>query len=263
MRRVEGQVDKERLAVAIGLLDDLDRPVGEVVDTEAVAADQPPVVLQRRAEVVAPVTRTEPVELGEAPAVGVVGRLHPVVPLAEGRGDVAGPGKHVADGPFVQVQPLATGRRAVDAAAGMIAAGQELGPRRRTDRADIEAAEAGTVTGQRVDVRGAEVAVAVEAEVTPALVVGQDDQDVGTSRRGKNGRQQRQGDGQQHSHHFFTFFPVNSPNTCSMFSSRVFTSTPVHSLYHGRSIEVLISSSVLPSSMDFWMACRNSTKYRF
>ena len=105
--------------------------------------------------------------------------------------------------------------------------------------------------------------------IVVALVIGQDDQHVGPSGRRDRGGEDRQPEGQQDGgsqppdHFFFAFFPVNSAKTCSMFSSRVFTSTPVHFLYHGRSIEVLISSSVLPSSMDFWMACRNSTKYRF
>ena len=60
--------------------------------------------------------------------------------------------------------------------------------------------------------------------------------------------------------HFFFPPPVSSLKTNSMFSARVLTSTPVHSLKDGISICCLISSSVRPLSMSRCTASRSSTK---
>ena len=68
------------------------------------------------------------------------------------------------------------------AAARVIAAGEELGPRRRADRADVEPLEQRAVARQRVDVRRREIRVAVDAQIAPALIVGEDDDDVRLAR---------------------------------------------------------------------------------
>ena len=93
------------------------------------------------------------------------------------------------------------GGHAADAAARVPAAGEELGPRRRAHRLHEEAVEPCAVLGQRVDVRRAEVGVAVEAQVAPALIVGEDDDDVRlrllgtqcTDRRKKDGDDEQDG----------------------------------------------------------------------
>ena len=68
----------------------LDRMVGKVIDDEAIATYLFAVVIQRRAEVVAPVARGESVVLVESAVVGMVRRLRSVVPLSERAGRVAG-----------------------------------------------------------------------------------------------------------------------------------------------------------------------------
>ena len=108
----------------------------------------------------------------------MIGILRAVVPLAEGAGGVAGRLEGLGDGLLVEVQPLAAGRDAAHAAARMVAAGEELGARGRADRADEEPVEQRAVARQRIDVRRREVGVAVDAQVAPALVVGQDDDDI-------------------------------------------------------------------------------------
>ena len=176
MRRVEGQVTEER-AIFV-LPDELHRVIGQVVDDEAFAADEPAVVLQDRAEVVAPVAGAEAVILLEAAGVRVIRILHAVVPLPERGGRIPGCPERVADGLLVQIEPLAPGRRAVNPATRMVAPGEELGPRRRADRADIEPVEQRPVPGQRIDVRRLQVHVAVNAQIPPALVVGQNNHNI-------------------------------------------------------------------------------------
>ena len=86
--------------------------------------------------------------------------------------------KRLGDGPLVEVEALGAGGDAVDAAARVPAAGEELGPGRRADRLHEEPLEPRPVAGERVDVRGPQVRVPVQAQVAPPLVVRQDDQDV-------------------------------------------------------------------------------------
>ena len=64
MRSIERQVAKEGAASV--LLDELDRVVGEVVDDIPLALDDLAVVVEMRAELVAPVARAEPVVLVES-----------------------------------------------------------------------------------------------------------------------------------------------------------------------------------------------------
>ena len=57
---------------------------------------------------------------------------------------------------------------------------------------DEEAVEGRSVAGQLIDIGRAEVLVAVNAQVAPALIVGQDDQDVGLfGRPGRGGSGQK------------------------------------------------------------------------
>ena len=179
--RVVGDPDEERLGSMV--LDEPDGAVGEVVGDVTVAPDEAAVVVQRGVEVVPPVARGEAVELVESPGVGMVGRLRAVVPLAEGRGGVARVVEDPGDRRFVQVEPLSAPGSGVDAGPRVVAAGQEFRARRRADRADEEPSEGGALSRQRVDVRRADVDVAVEAQVSPALVVGQKEDDVGPRRR--------------------------------------------------------------------------------
>ena len=73
---------------------------------------------------------------------------------------------------------LAAGGRAPHAAARMVAACEKLGPRGRADGADKKPLEESAVFGERVDIRRGEIRVAVNAQVAPALVVGEDDDDI-------------------------------------------------------------------------------------
>lgn len=92
--------------------------------------------------------------LGEAARVRVVRMLRPVVPLAKRPGRIARLSERLGDRVLVDVQALLAGRDAPHAAAGAVAARQELGRRRCADGADIEARENRAAVGERVDVAG-------------------------------------------------------------------------------------------------------------
>jgi hypothetical protein len=187
VRRVVREITEQGLAGAGVLTQEGDGPVGQIIGDVALALDRLAVVVERRVEVLTPVTGGEAIVLLEAAAVGVVGVLRAVVPLAEAAGGVAGRLERFGDRPLVEVEPLQPGRDAAHAAARVPAAGEQLGPRRRADRLHEEALEAGAVLRQRVDVRRAQVGVAVEAQIAPALVVGEDDDDVRPGRGGPAG----------------------------------------------------------------------------
>ena len=176
MRRVEWQVAEERPLLIVR-----DKPqsvIGKVVDDETLAPNEPAVVLQHGVEVVPPVAGAESVVFVEPAGVRVIRVSHAVVPLAERAGGVPGGLEGVAEGFLVEVQTLAAGGGAVDAATRMVATSEKLGTRRRADRADVEAIERGPVAGEGVDVGGLEVRIAVHAEVAPTLIVRQNNHDV-------------------------------------------------------------------------------------
>src|SRR5262249_57457705 len=104
------------------LVDKGERVVSEVVGDVTVAADHPAVVVERRAEVLAPVAGGETVVLVEPAGVRVIRVLCAIVPLAERPGCVTGRLKDLGDRPVAKVQAFAAGRDVEDAAARVVAA---------------------------------------------------------------------------------------------------------------------------------------------
>src|SRR6056297_33744 len=127
-----------------------------------------------------PVTGGESVELIEPTIVRMVRRLRAVVTLSERTGGIPCLAEDVGDRGFVWVQSLLTATDAADAGTGVIPAGQELRPCRSTDRADIKVLQRYTVASQGVNVRRIQVAIAIDAQITPALIIGQDQNDIGS-----------------------------------------------------------------------------------
>src|SRR5439155_1892313 len=79
---------------------------------------------------------------------------------------------------LVQIQALPARGDVPHSAPEMVAAGQEFRARRRADRRYEEPVEESAVARQRVDGGRREIRVAVDAQVAPALIVGQEDDDV-------------------------------------------------------------------------------------
>ena len=177
-----GQVDEEGLfLVFLHIVHGVGR---EIIDEETLASDDLAVVFQHGRVVVAPVSGAEAVVFLNATGVGVIRWLHAVVPLAEGCGAVAGRFKILKHGRLVQIETFLATAGGLDAGARVVASGHELSAGRRADRADVEAVEGHAFGGDAVNVGCAEVGVAVDTQITPALVVGQEDNDVGLFRLG-------------------------------------------------------------------------------
>jgi len=117
----------------------------------------------------------------------MVRRLHAIVPFAERARRVAGRLEGVGHGFFAQVHAFAAGRGAVNAEPGVQPAGEKFGAGRRTDRANVEAFEHRALGRELVDIRRAQVGVAVQTEIAPALVIGEKHHHVGRRVGGANG----------------------------------------------------------------------------
>lgn len=87
-----------------------------------------------------PEYREYPSRKGRA-GVGVIGRLHAVVPFAESTGGIAGSFEILWQGLFIKVEPLATGRSRVNTAPYCISPGKHCRPGGRTDRINIKPVE--------------------------------------------------------------------------------------------------------------------------
>ncbi len=200
MRRVEWQVTEKRLLAAPA--HELESVIGQVVGEVALAPDQRPVVVEFSIEILAPVAGREAIIFIKAAGVWVVGELAAVMPLAECTGGVAGLFECLGDGRLIQVHPLGSRRYAAHPAARMIPAGEELGACWCADGTGEEAIEQRSLATDRIDVWSGQIRVAVDAQIAPALVVGQDHDDIGpgSSRRSvQSGESTQSGASQQNS----------------------------------------------------------------
>ena len=197
MRRVVRQVDEERLVLVF--LDVVDRPTREVIDHETFAFDDAPIELQHRTEVVAPVARTESVELVEATAIRMIRKLHSIVPFPESPRRIARRLEDIRDRRLVEVESLTSGRGRVDAPSLVIAPRQEFRPRRGANRTDIEPVEGSSVGCEGIDARRREIRIPVQRQVAPALVVCEKYDDVRLAglekKRSEKQEQVKQSDG--------------------------------------------------------------------
>ena len=107
------------------------------------------------------------------------------MPLAGHRGEVAGFAQHFGNGDGPIVEPSGRARRAAADDVFEVAhprlvrvdAGQEAGARRRAARRAVELREPDAAGGERVEVRGGNLA-AIRADVGPSHVVHEHDDDV-------------------------------------------------------------------------------------
>ena len=218
-----GEVEEERLLAA---------PLDEVEGAEGVALRQLRLLRQRRdglAEAV-PVEHLQlgvaasrypevvegphvvgvgqPVDLVEALLGGQERRAVAEVPLADHAGRVALLLQELGQGLLLRVEPVASGgaQRAEDADPLRVAPRQERGSRRAADRlGHVEVREAHALGGEPVQVRRLEALRAVAPDVGVALVIGEDEHDVGRAlllgagrRRGAEG--EHEGDEDEMAH---------------------------------------------------------------
>src|SRR5436190_6935518 len=110
--------------------------------------------------------------------------LRAVVPFAECAGSVARSLEDFGNGLFIEIEPLTASGDAVDTAARMITPGEKLGARWRANRANVEVLEDRASASERINTRGREVRVAVDAQIAPTLVVSEDNNYIWLGRRG-------------------------------------------------------------------------------
>ena len=180
VRRVVGYVTEE--AIVLVFLDERYRLIRQIVGNIAFTLHNLAVVFEHGIEVVAPMARGESVIFIEAAGVGMIGALRSVMPLAKRARTVTGFLECLRDGDFIHIEAFLTSGNASYACAGIISASEKFGPCRRTDTADKKPIEQRAVSGQGVYIRGGKVPIAVNTKVTPALVISQNDYDVGCCR---------------------------------------------------------------------------------
>jgi len=137
-------------------------------------------------------------EGGVKPAVG--GSQGPgvsQVPLAEQAGVVASLVQALGNGRLAGIEQGATAVGVDGAGAVVVPAGHQRGAGRGTHGAHIEIREPGAGAGQPVQVRRADHRVAMEAKVSPALVIGHDQHHVGSGGHGGRKRTQQGHDHKQ------------------------------------------------------------------
>ena len=104
--------------------------------------------------------------------------LHPIMPFTERASGIPAGFEGIGNGPFIEIHPLPACRGTVHPAPHMIAPGQKLRPRRRTHRAHKETIEPRPIPCQRINMRRLQIRIAIEAEITPPLIIGQNDDHI-------------------------------------------------------------------------------------
>ena len=179
---VVSQVGQKRFFLLNPGFHEIHRFFRQVVDDKSVPAHDFAIVLQQRAEVVTPMPGAESIKLVKSPAVWMVRMLHAVVPFPEHSGGITGILEDFPNGLLIQIHALTPGAGGEHSTARMIPPGQKLGPGGGANRAYIEAVEGGALLGQAIDVWRVEVGVSMYAQVSPSLVIGQNNYDVGPCR---------------------------------------------------------------------------------
>src|SRR5579883_142787 len=176
MWRIERQIAEKWLSPVF--FDEANGVGRQVIGEKTIAADIGPIVLQRWGEVVPPVPGGKTVVFAEAAAVGVIRILATVVPLAEAGRGVSASLQGVGNCLFVQIETFAAIGDVPHPAAWVVPSRQELCSRGRTDRLHEETIETRAIFRERIDVWRLEVGVAVDAEIAPPLIVGENHDDV-------------------------------------------------------------------------------------
>jgi hypothetical protein len=110
----------------------------------------------------------------------LVGIFIPEMPLAEDTGAVAGITEHIGDGGHPQGHALALEDGVADAQLKGIPACHEGSAGRSTGGADMEVGKASRLGIEGIQMRGLQPWVAMATEVPVALVIGHDEDDVGS-----------------------------------------------------------------------------------
>ena len=100
------------------------------------------------------------------------------MPFAKQSRSIARAAEYVGDGCFVQIQSFAAARDVPHAAARMPAPREHFSSRWRTHGANVKVFKTRSGPCELVDVRRCEIRVPVQTEITPSLIVCQNDEHV-------------------------------------------------------------------------------------
>ena len=192
VRGVGGDVREEVLACCVLRLDPVERPIEVDVRTVAAGLNGLPVVEEDGVGVL-PLAPRRVGRLADAAAAvnerffeSLVDGAHRIrvaeVPLAEDPGPVAGAFEDLCQGHLLGLHHGPPDEGVDGAGAVVVPAGHERGPRRGTDRADVELRHPRAAARHGVEVWRADDGVAVHAQVAEALVVGHDEDHAGARR---------------------------------------------------------------------------------
>ena len=187
MGGVGAEIDEERLVVVLHLVDEAGGVVEEnigaeslgggglaVVEIGAVEIGVVPIV-RRLADAAAAVAQ----DLLEAAVFRAIGVIVAKVPLAEHASVVAGIAENRSQRDFVGAQHGTAHDGVPDARAIGPMSGQKRGSRRGAGGGDVVIGEADALSVQRVEIRRLQDRVSVAGEVAVALIVGDDQDDIG------------------------------------------------------------------------------------
>ena len=124
----------------------------------------------------------------EAPFIRLIGGLVSQVPLSEDAGGIACGLEHLSDRDCLKTHALSFENRVSDTGTELVAASHESTTRGSTGWANMEIGEANALFCEGVNVRSMEDRIAREPEVSVALVIGHDENDVGARSRLKLSR---------------------------------------------------------------------------
>ena len=186
MRRVERQPYEERSRAIFR--DESHRRFGEHIAAIALHFYGHPVVLENGVEITFPARRIR--WLANAPAFehqrflktlvdGAQRVIVAQVPFAEDARAITRRRKHFAERDFVRMHQRATEEGIDHASAIVVATSQQTRTCRRANGRDVKVVEAHTLAREPVDVRRMQDGIAVKAKVAMALIVGENDDDVG------------------------------------------------------------------------------------
>ena len=170
---IEGHITEERLGPVS--LDEANRRVREHVRNEPLPHRRETIVLKCGIEVVREEATHEAEKLIKALTAGCGRMIRAVVPFAETAAHIARRFQRLCESHFLTMHGFQARGRIQHPEADMMATGQQRGPRRRANRADVELLQFNALALELVERRRVELFVAMTTQITPAHIIGEDE----------------------------------------------------------------------------------------
>ena len=126
-------------------------------------------------------------DLVEAAGAGLIGGFVAEMPFPKNAGGVTGGFQDLSEGGGVESEALAFEDGVGDAVFEFVTAGEERGASGRASGADVEIGEAHALSAESVEVGRLEDGISVSGKIAVALIVGDDEENVGARGGGRGG----------------------------------------------------------------------------